>query len=65
MSVPLTYAVNPVAEASVSSQLRKQADSKDQVTAKMTARALDPAKTSERGTRTGKRRNGRGLDIRA
>lgn len=65
MSIPLTNAVNPVAEASAGSQFRKQAEPKDQVTAKMMARALDPAKKPERGTRTGKRRRGRGLDIRA
>lgn len=65
MSVPLTQAVNPVAEASAGSQFRKNAEPKEQTTAKMMARALDPAKKSERSNRTGKRRDGRGLDIRA
>jgi hypothetical protein len=65
MQVPVTHAVNPAAEVAGSQQVRKNVDSKDQVTPKMMARALDPAKQSEQTTRAPRRRRGRGLDISA
>ena len=65
MQVPLTQGVNPAAEVAGSQQARKTADSKDRVTPKMMARALDPAKQSDETTRAPKRRRGRGLDISA
>ena len=65
MQVPVTQVVNPAAEVAGTQQVRKNADSKDRVTPKMMARALDPAKQSDEPTRTPKRRRGRGLDISA
>ena len=68
MQIPVAHAVNPAAEAAGVQQVKKQADTKDQVTRKEMARALDPAKKSEATTpaveRREKRRH-RGLDIRA
>ena len=65
MQVPVTQAVNPAAEVAGNQQVRKNVDSKDQVTPKMMARALDPAKKSEQAGRAPKRRRGRELDISA